>query len=111
MISLSGRTPSLTIRQRCSSVTVDACHTRSGGGISGIGEKQSGIRARSRLPKQRKTPNRAVVLEAGKAMVDERRKIKKKLRRRKKPNRWWRRRRGVVREGSFLPTIPIYIFQ
>src|SRR5438132_4064903 len=77
MISFSGRTPSFTIRWRCSSVTVDACHTRSGGGISAIGEKQSGIRARSELSKQRKTPNRAVVLEAGKAVEDERRKMKK----------------------------------
>src|SRR6266540_7388790 len=77
MISFSGSTPSFTIRRRCSSVTVDLCHTRFGGGISAIGEKPGGIRARSKLPKQQKTPNRAAALEAGKAAEDERRKMEK----------------------------------
>ena len=58
-------------------MTVDACHTRSGGGISAIGEKQGGIRARSKLPKQQKTPNRAAVLEAEKTAEDEGRKMEK----------------------------------
>src|SRR6266540_1737893 len=77
MISFSGRTPSFTIRWRCSSVTVDSCHTRSGGGSSAIGEKQSGIRARSEPSKQRKTPNQVAAQEAGKAAEDGRRKLKK----------------------------------
>src|SRR5438105_2283894 len=77
MISFSGRTPSFTIRWRCSSVTVDACHTRSGGGISAIGEKQSGIRACSEPSKQRKTPNQAAAQEEGTAAEDGRRKLKK----------------------------------
>ena len=68
-------------------MTVDACHTRSGGGILAIGEKQGGIRARSKLPKQQKTPNRAVALEAGKAAEDERRKMEK-VAAAQKPNRW-----------------------
>src|SRR6266498_654430 len=93
MISFSGRTPSFTIRRRCSSVTVDLCHTRSGGGISAIGEKRGEIGGRSELSKQRKTPNRAAVLKIGAEAKDGRRK-QGKLRRHKRPNHRQRRRRG-----------------
>src|SRR6266540_5905205 len=86
MISFSGRTPSFTIRRRCSSVTVDLCHTCSGGRISAIGEKRGGIGARSELSKRRKTPNRAAALKTGAAAKDGRCK-QGKLRRRKGPNR------------------------
>src|SRR5438876_1141565 len=65
MISFSGRTLSLTIRQRCSSVTVDLCHTCSGGGISAIGEKRDEIGARDKFLRWRKTPNPTTALKTG----------------------------------------------
>src|SRR6266540_7120962 len=83
MISFSGRTLSFTIRRRCSSVTVDLCHTCSGGGISAIGEKRDGIGARGELLRRRKTPNPKAALKIGAAAEDGRRK-QGKLRRRKK---------------------------
>src|SRR5438105_660846 len=83
MISFSGRTPSFTIRWRCSLVTVDLCHTCSGGGISSIGEKRDGIGARGELSRQRKTPNLTAALKTG-AVADDGRRKQRKLRRRKK---------------------------
>src|SRR6266508_6802834 len=77
MISFSRRTPSFTIRQRCSSVTVDLCHTCSGGGISAIGEKRDEIRARGEFSRRRKTPNPTTALKTGAAAEDGRRKQRK----------------------------------
>src|SRR5207237_9016785 len=77
MISFSGRTPSFTIRRRCSSVTVDLYHTCSGGGISAIGEKRDGIGARGELSRRRKTPNPTAALKTGAATEDGRRKQRK----------------------------------
>src|SRR5438128_2186403 len=83
MISFSGRTPSFTIRRRCSSVMVDLCPTCSGGGISAIGEKRDEIGARGKLSRRRKTPNSTAALKTGAAVEDGRRK-QRKLRRREK---------------------------
>ena len=80
---LLGKNPSFTIRWRCSSVTVDLCHTCSGGGISAIGEKRDGIGARGKLSRRRKTPNRTAALKTGAAAEDGRRKQRKLLRREK----------------------------
>src|SRR5207237_7026754 len=77
MISFSGRTPSFTIRRRCSSVTVDLCHTFSGGGISAIGEKRDEIGARGEFSRRQKTPNPTATLKAGVAVEDGRRKRRK----------------------------------
>src|SRR5207237_1385174 len=74
MISFSGRTLSLTIRWRCSSVTVDLCHTCSGGGISAIGEKRDKIGARGEFLRWQKTPNPTTALKTGAAAEDGRQK-------------------------------------
>src|SRR5207237_2222191 len=82
MIFFSGRTPSFTIRRRCSSVTVDLCHTCSGGGISTIGEKRDRVGVHGKLSRRRKTPNPTAALKTGATAEDGRRK-QRKLRRRK----------------------------
>src|SRR5438105_8405273 len=109
MISFSGRTPSFTIRRRCSSVTVDLCHTCSGGGISAIGEKRGGIGARGELSKRRKTPNRAAALKTGAAVEDGKCK-QGKLRRCKRPKLPAEKTKGRGVCGKPLPHYPHIYF-